>query len=573
MTFERFWLVVTKQWQLIIGCIIVVGLGTYVAGRLTTPTYQSSVLMRVVIQSTNTSSDYTNLLASEQLMQTEAQLATSDPVLRKAASYYPGVSVEQLAKATTAAPRLNTQLFDITVRNANPYTAADLANTIAKTLIDQQVQEKQQDQNQSRQQIQKEVDETGAKIDQTSKRLLHLQQQLIALGNNAPAHAASLQMQIASVQNQLNKLQEHYSQWQTMLLQLNVNQAQNSDFLRIAQSAQPADHPVQPQILQNTLAGIGAGLSLGFLLAMLIEQFDTRVRSAEEITTILGCPMLGTVWQVENTKSKHEPIVNPEVSSANAEAYRMLRTNIGFSAINEPVHSLVVTSAMQNDGKSSIAANLAIFMARVGKKILLVDADFHRPTQGTKFLIATRTKGLSDAIVACSQSPVWKVNNNAEHDDFSLETYIYKVEDIPDLYIMPAGPLPPNPSELLDSKAMDHLLTILTHSDFEMVIFDTPPLLSLVDASILTAKVDGTVIVADITHVKKKHLRLVKTQLMQAGARILGCVVNKHPYNRHNMPYIYYYHDVDEERQMPQQPEEGNAISSDAVPISQSIEP
>ncbi|GHO82744.1 Wzz/FepE/Etk N-terminal domain-containing protein [Dictyobacter formicarum] len=572
MTLERSLVILTKQWKLIIACMVCVGLGAYITSHLATPIYQSSVLIRVVIQSTSTSSDYNNLLASDQLVQTESQLATSDPVLRKTASHYPGLSVEQLARATTAIPRLNTQLFDITVKNMNPYRAAELANTIAESLIEQQVQENQQDHHHSQQQIQKEVDTTSATIDKTSRKLLHLQQQLATLGNNSPSQAMSLQMQITSLQDQLNRLQEHYSQWQTMLLQLNMNQAQNSDFLRIAQPAQPASHPVQPQILLNTLAGIAAGLSLGLLFAVLIEQFDTRVRTTEDIASILEYPALGTIWRVDTTKGKQESVVNPKINSASAEAYRMLRTNIGFSAVNKPLHSLVVTSAMPNDGKSTIAANLAIFMARVGKKTLLVDADLHHPTQHDKFLIAARTKGLSDAIVACShyQLPALPSSSPSEHSSLSLETYVYSV-DIPNLHIMPAGTLPPNPSELLDSKAMNHFLTILTHSGFEMVIFDTPPLLGLVDANILTAKVDGTLIVADITRVKKKYLQRAKTQLMQSGARILGYVVNKQQYNHHDAPYAYYYnHDADEDQEAIQlQNEHSSTTSASSPPLTQ----
>jgi capsular exopolysaccharide synthesis family protein len=541
MTLERSWVILIKQWKLIVACMVLIGLGTYLASRLITPTYQSSTLVRVVIQSTNSFSDYNNLLASDQLVQTESQLATSGPVLREVASHYPGLTTERLTRATTTTPRLNTQLFEINVSDTNPVRAAKIANDIAEILINQQIQENQQDRSRSQEQIQKELDTTHTNIDNASKKM-QIQQQQIAQGKGSQSQIAGLQTSINGLQDQLNRLQDHYSHWQTMLLQLEMAQAQNNNFLRIVQPAQPAKNPVKPQILLNTVAGLAAGLSLGLLLAVLIEQLDTRVRTMEDITRLLNCPALGVVWRVDSAKDKHEKVINPKINSANAEAYHMLRTNIGFSAVDKPLRSLVITSAMPGDGKSSIAANLAIFMARAGKNTLLIDADLRHPTQHAKFLIPTETKGLSEAIMACSQhqSIASKSSTPSDLPYLSLEAYMYAV-DIPNLLVMPSGLLPPNPSELLDSKAMDNLLTTLINSGIEMVIVDAPSLLGMADASILTAIVDGTIVVADITRVKKKNLQYLKAQLVQSGTRILGFVVNKQHYNRRDMPYAYYY--------------------------------
>src|SRR5207244_11127215 len=135
MTFEHYWSTLVRQWKLILICFLVVGVGTYVVSRLMTPLYQSVVLIQVAIHSGNNQADINSLLASDQLVQTEAQLAVSDPVLREVASHYAGLTVERLAKQVTAAPRLNTQLFEINVLDASPTRAAGLANAIAATLI------------------------------------------------------------------------------------------------------------------------------------------------------------------------------------------------------------------------------------------------------------------------------------------------------------------------------------------------------------------------------------------------------------------------------------------------------
>src|SRR5438105_12428521 len=135
MTFEHYWSTLVKQWKLILICFLVVGVGTYVVSRLMTPLYQSVVLIQVAIHSGNNQSDINSLLASDQLVQTEAQLAVSDPVFREVASHHHDLTVQQLAGEVTSTPRVNTQLFEIDVLDPSPQRAAKLANEVAGTLI------------------------------------------------------------------------------------------------------------------------------------------------------------------------------------------------------------------------------------------------------------------------------------------------------------------------------------------------------------------------------------------------------------------------------------------------------
>src|SRR5436309_9204083 len=138
MTLEQSWSALLKRWKLIILCLMLVGLGTYIGSRLMTPVYQSTALVEITIRSSNYQADISSLLASEQLAQTEAQLAISDPVLREVASHYQGLTAEQLAKAATVTLRSNTQLFQLDVSDPSPTRAAALANDIARTLIKQE---------------------------------------------------------------------------------------------------------------------------------------------------------------------------------------------------------------------------------------------------------------------------------------------------------------------------------------------------------------------------------------------------------------------------------------------------
>src|SRR6266487_392171 len=151
MSFEQFWSIMVKRWRLIVISFLVVGLGAFIGSKLMTPLYQSSALVQVAIHSSNNQADYNSLLASDQLVQTEASLASSDPVLREVASHYPGLTVQQLIREVTSTSKLNTQLFEIDVVDPSPTRAAALANDIAATLIKQQLQVVQHDNSQSQQ--------------------------------------------------------------------------------------------------------------------------------------------------------------------------------------------------------------------------------------------------------------------------------------------------------------------------------------------------------------------------------------------------------------------------------------
>jgi Mrp family chromosome partitioning ATPase/capsular polysaccharide biosynthesis protein len=561
MTLEQYWTILKKQWKLVVICFLFVGAGAFVGSKLMKPLYQSSTLVQVVIRNGNNQANYDNLLASEQLVQTEATLATSDPVLREVASHYPHLSVIQLAGEVSSSPKTNTQLFEIDVVDPSPTRAASLANDIAATLIKQQLQAAQKDNAQAQQQIQQNIDVTSQQIDDTTAKISALQ----AKGGN--------QGQLARLQAQLSGLQQRYSQWQTALAQLGLTQAQGGNPLWVAQPAQPAINRVRPNTLLNTGGGLAVGLLLGVLLAILFELLDTRVRTPEALTELLDWPVLATIWQARS--SKKADVFNPTGHDGNVEGYRILRTNIGFSSIDKPLHSLMITSAMPRDGKSIIAANLAIFMAKVGKATLLIDADLRRPGVHDLFGLPADRVGLSNAVLAFGMPKIPETpplalgmtemsgtpgnpnipNAKADHrlhpatlqpadalaaTSLSLEPFVHSV-GIPNLWVMPSGPLPPNPPELLDSKAMQRLLAAIANYGVEVVIFDTPLVLGLSDVSILASKMDGTLVVVDMMRANKRNLKQMKALLMQAGAHVVGCVMNKQRRGRHDTAYSFYY--------------------------------
>jgi capsular polysaccharide biosynthesis protein/Mrp family chromosome partitioning ATPase len=538
MTIDQYWTILIKRWPILLICLLVVGLGTLIGSKLMKPVYQSSTIIEVVVSSiTSNQSVYTDLQASDQLVQTEADLAIGNSVLDEIAPHYPGLTAAQLAGEVSATAKLSTQLFEIDVVDESPVRAEELANAIAAALIKQQQQITQQENAQGQQQIEQNLRQTSQQIADTTTHISSLQ---AGRGN---------QSQIALLQTQLNGLEQRSNQWQTALAQLELTQAQDGNILQVVQPAQLASTPLRPDILVYTGIGLLVGFLLGTVLALLYERLDPRIRTPEEISDILSWPVLAAIWCVHSQKP-HD-LINLTCQNINVEPFRMLRTSIGFASLNRSFYSLAVTSVQQNDGKSVIVANLAIFMARAGKRVLLVDGDLRRPLQQTFFNLPPDTLGFSDAVLNLSMldasqnsashplvgsASTFSSLNDLETTPFSLETFLHTV-GIPNLWVMPSGPLPSNPPEFLESKAMRRFLTAIANCGVEVVIFDMSPLLGLSDASILASKVDGTLLVVDTTRVTKERLRKVKTIISQTGVCMIGCVANKLPHKRSDNAY------------------------------------
>ncbi len=564
---EHYWNILLKRWKLIVLSFAITGLAVFLVSKLMTPLYQSATVVQIAVSSNNSQANIDALQASDQLVQTESQLALSDPVLREVASHYPGMTVDELSKNASTTVKASTQLFEIDVLDASPVRAAMIANDIASTLIKQQTQVSQQRNAQSQQQISQDLKQTQQQIANISGQIATLK------AKNADGS------QISALQVQLSSLQQHYNEWQSLLGQLELIQAQSGSFMIIAQSAQPSSAPARPDVRVNTAIGLVIGLLDGLFLAILLEQVDTRVRSEEELAQLVEWPVLATVWRPDAAKDKkasQEDLINPKAHSANIESYRILRTNLGFALLDKPLHTIMVTSAVPEEGKTTTATNLAIFMAKAGKKTLLIDADLRRPSVGKKLHITQDRMGLSNAILACAKSQsaatgsLWKSSTPFPAADIALNSYMHPV-GFPNLQVMPAGPLPPNPPELLDSKAMESLQMTLANSGAEVIIFDAPPMLGLSDASILAPKVDGILLVVDIERANKKQIEHMKTLLAQSGGKVLGCVVNKqHRKRKDTSYYSYYYSSSEGESKSAQNSHHPVAVAASTIPNSAS---
>lgn len=216
-------------------------------------------------------------------------------------------------------------------------------------------------------------------------------------------------------------------------------------------------------------------------------------------------------------------MINNKLSDAVEEAVRTLRTNIQFCNTDKAVKTICLTSCIPNEGKSSISINLAVSMARDGKKVLHIDADMRKP-RTYKDVTSRYNVGLSNYLSGMVE----------------LEDAI-RATNIDNLDVIVCGPKPPNPAELLGTERFSQMLAVLKEK-YDYVIIDTPPLGSMIDAAIVASQTDGTIMLIEYNTVDYKKAVMVKEQLEKANARILGVVINKIPRREYKQ---YYYYDYD----------------------------
>jgi non-specific protein-tyrosine kinase len=267
--------------------------------------------------------------------------------------------------------------------------------------------------------------------------------------------------------------------------------------------------------------------AVGFLLALglifLLEYLDDTLKSADDIGQSLGVITLGTISQIKGKYYSDKLITTLGPFSPTSEAYRVIRSNIQFMSVDQPIKSIMVTSSTAGEGKSVTVANLGIIMAQAGLKTIIVDSDLRRPTQHEIFQIPNHGGGLTELLC----SPEIEIKNQLRDT---------KVEN---LRVLTSGVLPPNPAELLGSQRMGQLLAKLNDLA-DIVIFDSPPVLAVSDAPVFSNRVDGVILVILAGRARCEMIKQTLLNLRQANANVLGGVLNRVPKKRGYYGGYYY---------------------------------
>jgi capsular exopolysaccharide synthesis family protein len=296
--------------------------------------------------------------------------------------------------------------------------------------------------------------------------------------------------------------------------------------IQIVDNATVPDGPIKPQRAKNMLLALLLGLFGGISAAFFIEYMDDTIKTAEDVEKAINLPLLDIVPLTPDAEGPLFVLSNNK--SPTAESFRTIRTGIMLSSLDEePLKVLLVTSAIPNEGKSTISTNLAVAMSQMGERVLLIDVDMRRHNLH-EFFAVDNSIGISDLII----------------DPTLLAQAVQKIETVPNLYIITGGTLAPNPSELLGSERMRALIAGM-RDKYDRIILDSPPLMAFSDSLVLSRLSDGVVMVAWGAKTPRETIIKAADSLKGVGARILGLVLNKIDTTRHSnyAYYSYYYSD------------------------------
>jgi capsular exopolysaccharide synthesis family protein len=334
----------------------------------------------------------------------------------------------------------------------------------------------------------------------------------IAVANTSSVQAAAIAQEVAS---SLIKVVD--------FLEKPKNGGTSPVGLSVIKPAVAPPVPSAPNTRMNLVIGLVLGLAIGIGLGVLRTTLDSRIRGEADLRHVTDVPLLGGI-SFDQDATRKPLLTQAAPQSPRAESFRQLRTNLQFANVSGKAKTVLVTSSLPGEGKSTTATNLAIAMAQAGQSVCLVDADLRRPMIN-EYLGLDRSVGLTTALVGA-----------AKIDDV-LQPW---GEDR--LYVLASGQIPPNPSELLGSPEMQQLIQRLEFS-FDSVIIDAPPLLPVTDAAVLSQYVGGVMVVVGTQKLKQQDLQKSLSALGMVGSNILGVVLNRLPVKGPDAyAYSYYSH-------------------------------
>ncbi|MDQ3699361.1 MAG: polysaccharide biosynthesis tyrosine autokinase [Chloroflexota bacterium] len=526
MNAQYVWQFIRRWLWLFVSITLLAGVGSYVYSSRLPRVYQGTAKLLVAPAQSGTGREtYNDLIAAERLARTYSEVLKTRPVVEAAAREV-GLEVdyEAAVRLLDVRPVRDTQLIQVSALGAEPELAAGLANGVIGAFIRQAAATQSSRFTATKDILSRQVDELAAAVTQRARRVEALR---------AQPPAAARDTELLSLQADLTQLQQSHAAAVRSFEEVRMAEARSSDLLTVIEPASPSPLPVQPRVRQNVLVATVVGLIVAAGIAFLVEQLDDRLFSTERVTRFTGLQTLGTVEVLTEPgggrRKGRDRFPAPSrrhsalrlAGAAAPEAFGLLRANLRFAAVENPLRTLVVTSTNAGDGKSTTAANLALAVAAAGEQVVLIDGDLRQPSLHTLFGVAN-SRGLTSLLVDPTLDP----------SSVLLPTHV------DGLRLMPSGPLPPSPSALLGSERMRARLADCAGLA-GLIIIDSPPTLPVSDPAILAGQVDGTLFVVDARRTRGHQAAQAAMTLKGAGANLLGAVLNMAP--RRGSQYYGHY--------------------------------
>ncbi len=474
------------------GTVLVIALGTLVVSLLQTEQFQAraELLLRLTPSEEVLIDDAVQVRTAndaERQINNELRLIGSGPVRDAVDDAYDGPLEPRIV--TAAATAENADVIELKAVSADRVAATDLVNTYAEVYVREQRQQRVDDLLAAGSNIQERIDELTTTIEEAQV-----------------APSPETQPRIEALENQRMRYEDQLAQ-----VRANADLTESGG-VQVLTPADVPSNPISPKPLRNLVLGLVAGALVGIAVALLIDHLDDSIRSKEEAERLTGKPALGVIPRATTRKdrlSELASLVDP--SSASAEAYRSLRTSVKFLGIDKPLRTVLVTSAAASEGKTVTAANLAAVLAQSGDRVLLVGADLRRARVQDLFGAPT-SPGLTSLIL----------------EGLPTAGAVYELDELPNLHLMPSGPVPPNPAEILGSESAEALLRSLGDT-YDIVVIDSPPVLPVTDAQVLSRYVDAVLVVVAYNETSRRGLGRAVELLGQVHAPVVGAVLNLVP--------------------------------------------
>jgi capsular exopolysaccharide synthesis family protein len=529
--------IIARRWWLLVLLTVVMAAGGFVYSQRQTKVYQGSVTLLVGTLLQRSQVERNDILVSEMLAQTYADLARRQPVLQGAIDTLDLQSTwTSLRNRITVSLIEETQLLQIKVQASSPDEAQLIADAVAHQLIllsPTVLEDAEQTTDQAF--VNERLENLRGKIETGQSRLVELEtRETQEVNTLTPDELRDLRKEIETLEGLIADWEKSYSEF---LAYSSGEQAPNS--LTIIEPAHASSRPIKPRPMVNTLIAAAVGFGLALAIVFVLEFLDDTLKSTDELTEALDLTALGTIGRIRKpSETSASPRVRSVVipwaggleflpigtrgeqyfgklvaqlqpSSPVAEEFRAIRSNIQSLTAGRKMDSILVTSPASGEGKSIVAANLGIVMAQAGLKTIVVDANLRHPVLHEIFDLSN-AQGLADLL----RAPEREINGLLQDPKCEGE-----------LLVLTSGEVPHNPSVLLGSGRMDKILAELNRQA-DVVIVDSPPVTGATDSALLAKRVDGTIMVAREGQTRKEEAKHTVSSLALANNNLLGAVLN-----------------------------------------------